>query len=116
MLVTLNWLKQYVDIEESADEIAEMLTYQGLEISQCSAVRPSLEKVITGRILSVNPHPNGDKLLVCRVNTGADEATIVCGAPNVQPDDNVPVALPGAVLPDGAGPGGPARWGRKTSA
>ena len=70
MLLTLKWLKEYVEIHESAQEVADLLTYQGLEISDCTPVRPELDKVITSRIVSVNRHPNADKLWVCEVDTG----------------------------------------------
>jgi len=99
LLVTLKWLKEYVDIEESAEEIADMLTHLGLEVSGCSPIKSGFEKVVTSRIISVDPHPNADKLTVCRVNNGVGEETIVCGARNIQAGDTVPLALPGARLP-----------------
>ncbi len=99
MFVTLKWLKEYVDIEESAQEIAELLTFQGLEISDCAPVRTGLDKVITSRIISIDRHPEADKLTVCRMDTGSGESTVVCGAQNISTGDIVPLALPGACLP-----------------
>ena len=101
MRVTVGWLKKYVDIEESAQEIADMLTLQGLEVSGCFAVRPCLEGVITSRVVSIEPHPDSQGLWVCRVDTGKGISTVLCGAQNVCAGDCVPLAVPGTCLPDG---------------
>jgi phenylalanyl-tRNA synthetase beta chain len=99
--VTLGWLKKHVDIGESAQEIAEMLTLQGLEVSECIAVRPHLEGAITSRIVSVEPHPESQGLWVCRMDTGKEDRTVLCGAQNLCAGDCVPLAVPGASLPSG---------------
>ncbi len=101
MRVPLSWLKEFVEIEESARELGEMLTLQGLEVSECEAIRPRLDGVVTGRILSVDPHPGSDGLSVCRVDAGRDALKVVCGAPNLEPGAVVPVAAAGTVLPGG---------------
>ena len=101
MLVTLKWLQDYVAIEESPEELAEMLTRQGLEVSSCEPVSPGLEGVITGRIVSLERHPNEDKLWVCCVDPGKGEITVLCGAQNLQQNDVIPLALPGTQLPSG---------------
>jgi len=99
--VTLKWLEKYVEIEESAQEIADMLTLQGLEVSECIPVRPRLEGVITSRIVSLEPHPSSQGLWVCRMETGEQNCTVLCGAQNVAVGDCVPLAVPGTSMPDG---------------
>ena len=101
MRVTLGWLKQHVDIEESGQEIADMLTLQGLEVSECLAVRPALQGVITSRIVSIDAHPESQGLWICRTDTGKRERTVLCGAQNLSVGDCVPLAVPGTALPGG---------------
>ena len=101
MLVTLRWLRQYVDIEESGEQIADMLTHQGLEVSDCTSIRPRLEGVSTGRVVSVEPHGERESLWVCRLDAGGEERVVLCGAQNVREGDVVPLASPGARLPSG---------------
>ena len=101
MKASLSWLKDYVGIENDIEVISEGLTMAGLEVEEVSNRYQYLDKVIVGRVLSVAPHPNADKLTLCTVSTGAEELMVVCGAPNVRADICVPFALPGAELPDG---------------
>ena len=101
MQVTLEWLKKYVEIEEPAQEIADLLTQQGLEVSECLSVRPHLQGVITSRVVSIEPHPSSQGLWVCRMDTGKEDCTVLCGAQNVTVGDCVPLALPGTTLPGG---------------
>ena len=101
MKVSLSWLKDYVDITMDAAELAEALTMAGLEVDSVSDRYAYLKGVIVGRIEDVQPHPNADKLRLCRVGTGADTVSVVCGAPNVAPEMLVPWATPGTELPDG---------------
>lgn len=104
MKVSLEWLKRYVDLDESPQEIADSLTLLGFEVDdmETTGLQP-LEHVVVGEVLQRDPHPNADKLGVCRVDCGpeAGEKLIVCGASNYKVGDRVPVALPGAVLPGG---------------
>jgi phenylalanyl-tRNA synthetase beta chain len=97
----LEWLKKYVEIEESAQEIADLLTQQGLEVSECVSVRPRLQGVITSRVVSLAPHPSSQGLWVCRIDTGKEDRTVLCGAQNVAVGDCVPLAVPGTALPGG---------------
>jgi phenylalanyl-tRNA synthetase beta chain len=97
----LEWLKKYVEIEESAQEIADLLTQQGLEISECVSVRPRLQGVITSRIVSLEPHPSSQGLWICRMDTGKEDRTVLCGAQNVAVGDCVPLAVPGTAIPGG---------------
>ncbi len=101
MRVTLEWLKRYVEIEETGQEIAELLTRQGLEVSACVSVKPGLQGVITSRIVSLEPHPSVSGLWVCRINTGKEDRTVLCGAGNVAVGDCVPLAVPGTSIPCG---------------
>jgi len=99
--VTVGWLKEYVDIEEPAEAVADLLTRQGLEVASCEPVCPDLPGVVSGRILSVEPHPAETGLRICRVDAGGGERTVLCGADNVRAGLAAPVALPGARLPGG---------------
>ncbi len=101
MRVPLGILREYCDPGWEASEIAERLSMSGTEVERVdSAGQASEEGFVVGRVISVEPHPDADRLRVCTVDTG-EERTIVCGAPNVAGGLFVPVALPGAVLPDG---------------
>jgi phenylalanyl-tRNA synthetase beta chain len=98
MQVTLHWLRQYVDFHGSPDELAERLTMLGLEVENVTPLAGEFEGVVVAQVLSREPHPNADKLSVCRVDDGRTERQIVCGAHNFQPGDKVPLILPGATL------------------
>lgn len=101
MRVSYNWLKQYVDIDITPTELADKLTMAGLEVAGVEYLAEGIEKVVVGRILKVEPHPNADKLVVCTVDAGSygNDLQIITGAPNVAPGQLVPVAVVGAVLP-----------------
>lgn len=103
MRISYNWLKQYVDIVISPEELAEKLTMAGLEVEKVEYLAEGIEKVIVGRIEKINPHPNADKLLICTINAGeyGNELQIVTGASNVAEGNLVPAALVGAILPNG---------------
>ncbi|GAB4464142.1 MAG: phenylalanine--tRNA ligase subunit beta [Burkholderiaceae bacterium] len=94
------WLRAYVNPPIGSDELAERLTMAGLEVESVEPVAPPFSGVVVARVLSVERHPNADKLTVCRVDAGTGESlNIVCGAPNVVAGMRVPCALAGAVLP-----------------
>jgi phenylalanyl-tRNA synthetase beta chain len=100
--ISLNWLKDYVALDASVDEICRAITFLGFEVEQVIRTgAPSLDKVFVGEVLTRDKHPNADKLSVCTVDVGpaGGVKTIVCGAQNYQVGDRVPVALAGAVLP-----------------
>jgi len=101
MKVSLSWLKDYIDIRMDAADLADALTMAGLEVDSVSNRYAYLQTVLVGRVAEVSPHPNADKLTICRVETGGGSRTVVCGAPNVSEGMLAPVALPGTVLPDG---------------
>jgi len=104
MKVSIEWLKQYVELDASTDTLTEVFPMLGMEVEGVeSSGPPALEKVVVGEILSSEQHPEADRLSVCKVKVGEDspDANIVCGATNFKPGDRVPVALPGAKLPGG---------------
>ncbi len=101
MRVSYKWLQDYVDIPWSVDELAERLTSVGLLVEMMEPMGEGLDDIVVGKVLDVTPHPDAEKLFVTRVKVGADELTIVTGAPNVTEGALVPVAKPGAKLPDG---------------
>ena len=102
MKISLNWLRDYVALDASADEISRAITFLGFEVEQIIRTgAPKLSNVVVGEVLVRDKHPNADKLSVCTVNLGdtLGVKTIVCGAQNYKVGDRVPVALPGAILP-----------------
>lgn len=101
MLVSLKWLKDYVDIDVSPEELAQMLTMSGLEVEEIKTIEPKFTGVVVARILSVKKHPQADKLSLCEVSDGTQTYQVVCGAPNVKEVDIAPLAKVGAVIPGG---------------
>jgi phenylalanyl-tRNA synthetase beta chain len=99
MKVTLNWLKQYVDFNWSPEELTERLTMLGLEVEGVQKIAAAFDGIVVAQVVTRDKHPNADKLSVCRVNDGAGERQIVCGAQNFKAGDKVPLILPGASLP-----------------
>ncbi|TXD39254.1 phenylalanine--tRNA ligase subunit beta [Lujinxingia vulgaris] len=101
MKVSLNWLNQWVEIEDlDADELASRLTLAGLEVEEVERIGEGQEKIVVGRIDAIEEHPKADRLVVCKVDAGEGELRqIVCGAKNMKAGDFVPVALPGAEPP-----------------
>ena len=100
MRVPLSWLREYVDVQLTPDQLAERLTLLGMEVKSVEAWGADWENVVTGELLAVEPHPRADRLSLTRVSVGAGEPLeIVCGATNIAVGQRVPVALPGAVLP-----------------
>ena len=96
------WLREWVDPAVNTQELAHQLTMAGLEVDAIEPVAGEFSKVVVGEVLSVEPHPDADRLRVCQVNVGGDEPlNIVCGAPNVAEGLKVPAALIGAQLPGG---------------
>lgn len=102
MKISLNWLRDYVQLDASIDEISRAITFLGFEVEGVvSTGAPKLDNVVVGQILTREKHPNADKLSVCTVDVGpaGGVKTIVCGAHNCDAGNRVLVALPGAVLP-----------------
>ncbi|MEX1377999.1 MAG: phenylalanine--tRNA ligase subunit beta [Eubacteriales bacterium] len=102
MLAPLSWLKKYVDIDADPQTISDMLTMTGSEVEGFETLGKGLEKVVVGKIDSIQKHPDADKLVVCRVDVGEEkEIVVVTGASNVFEGALIPVALVGADLPNG---------------
>lgn len=100
MKFTYNWLQEYAPLDGvSPARLADQLTMLGLEVDSVAPLFAELAELKTGTVLASGPHPNGDKLSLCRVAVGAQELQIVCGAPNVRAGLTVVVALPGTTLP-----------------
>ena len=101
MKVSLNWLKEFVEIDETPAEVAEILTMAGLEVEGIEHKAQNLHDIKVARILDIKPHPRADRLSICQLDAGKEEVSVVCGATNIGKDDFVPLALPGTKLPDG---------------
>ncbi|WP_300342602.1 phenylalanine--tRNA ligase subunit beta [Fusobacterium sp.] len=100
MLISLDWLKQYVDIKEDLKELDNALTMIGQEVEAIEIQGKDLDNVVIGHIVEYGKHPNSDKLTLVKVDVGNEEVLqIVCGAPNHKLGDKVVVAKIGAVLP-----------------
>ena len=100
MKISEQWLRQWVNPNNSSEQLAEQLTMAGLEIDDRYAVARAFSGVVVGEVISVEPHPDADKLRVTQVNIGdAEPVQIVCGAPNVYVGMKAPVATVGAILP-----------------
>ena len=99
MKLPISWLKQYVDVEIGADELAHRLTMAGNEVDSVER-HGHIDDVVVGEVLSVVPHPNADTLTVVRVNDGDTEHEVVCGAPNVAAGQRIAFAKLGATLND----------------
>ena len=96
------WLRQYVNPAVSTEDLVHQLTMAGLEVDSAVPAAGAFTGVVVGEILETAPHPEADRLKVCRVAAGADEPLqIVCGAPNARPGLRAPLALEGANLPGG---------------
>ncbi|MBI5874772.1 MAG: phenylalanine--tRNA ligase subunit beta, partial [Deltaproteobacteria bacterium] len=101
MKISYNWLKEYIKPLPAPDKLAEKLTMAGLEVEGVEALDKGIKGVVVAQILSVEKHPNADRLSFCKVNTGKGIHSIVCGAKNMKAGDKVALALPGATLPKG---------------
>ena len=100
MKISEQWLRQWVNPANTSEQLAEQLTMAGLEIDDRYAVARAFSGVVIGEVISVEPHPDADKLRVTQVNIGdAEPLQIVCGAPNVTVGMKAPVATVGAILP-----------------
>ncbi len=99
MKVTLNWLKDYVDFDLSADDLSHRLTMAGLEVDATERLGEGLDGVIVARLADVQQHPDADRLTVCKVETGSVTQQVVCGAKNHKTGDLVALAQVGTVLP-----------------
>ena len=98
MKVSLNWLKQYVDISLPPADLANRLTMAGNEVKGVQVIGGSWEGIVVGQITAVNPHPDADRLTLVTIDLGTAQETVVCGAPNVAVGAKVAFAPVGAQL------------------
>ena len=101
MRVSYKWLREYIDCDLPAAELAEKLTMAGIAVEGVSSPVPGLDKVIVGYITEIKPHPDSDHLNICFVSLGDEVRQFVSGAPNLVEGVCVPAALPGVTLPTG---------------
>ncbi len=99
MLISLEWLKEYVDINEDIPKLERALTMIGQEVEGIEEEGKHLDNVVIGHITTYERHPEADKLSLLKVNVGSETLQIVCGAPNHKEGDKIVVAKVGAVLP-----------------
>jgi phenylalanyl-tRNA synthetase beta chain len=101
MIVGLNWLKRYVEFDIGARELAVRLTNSLTETEVVEPPWKGVEGVVAAKVVTVEPHPDADKLSVCVVDWGAGSSTVVCGAPNVRAGMTSVLAPPGSVIAGG---------------
>ena len=102
MKFSVNWLREFVDLPKNPEDIAELLTRAGIETKNIETRGANIENVVVSQITASSRHPNADRLTVCEVDDGSGaKRQIVCGATNYKVGDKVPLALPGAKLPNG---------------
>jgi phenylalanyl-tRNA synthetase beta chain len=102
MKFSVNWLREFVDLPKNPEEIAELLTRSGIETKNIESRGARIDNVVVSQIIASSRHPNADRLTVCEMDDGSGtKRQIVCGATNYKVGDKVPLALPGAKLPNG---------------
>ncbi len=101
MKVPLGWLKDYVDIDVSVKEFVDAITMSGSKVEGIEDLGEEISNVVAGRIVSLEKHPNADKLQVAQVDVGNGTIQVITGAQNIKAGDYVPVALHGSTLPGG---------------
>lgn len=99
MKVPINWLKNYVDINIDPKEFADAMTMSGSKVEGLEELGGDISRVVVGKILSLEKHPDADKLQISKVDVGNETVQIVTGADNIHEGDLIPVALDGALLP-----------------
>ncbi len=102
MRISKRWLEEWVETGWDVSTLVDRLTMAGLEVAGVESLGEGQGELVIGLITDCKPHPDADRLTLCTVDTGEEHyRTIVCGATNMGPGDRVPVALPGANLPNG---------------
>ena len=97
MKVSLNWLRELVDLPPTVDELVTLLTMAGVEVEGIETTGCAIPNIVAAEVKSSEQHPNADRLSVCQVDDGSGTVRqIVCGAKNYKVGDKVPLALPGA--------------------
>jgi phenylalanyl-tRNA synthetase beta chain len=101
MKVPYNWLLEYVDIDRDINEVADAMTLSGSKVEEVVEIGKEIDRVVTGKIIKRERHPDADKLQVCQVDIGSEVIQIVTGADNIETGDIIPAALHGSSLPGG---------------
>ena len=102
MNTALSWIKAYVpDLDVTAQEYTDAMTLTGTKVEGFECLDKNLEKIVVGQIVSIERHPDADKLIVCQVDIGKETIQIVTGAPNVKAGDKIPVVLDGGKVAGG---------------
>lgn len=101
MKVTYNWLKSYTHFEQTPEELVNTLTMIGLEVESLQSINWDFDGIVVGKVVKKSAHENADRLWICEVDVGSKNLNIVCGAPNVEVGQKVPVAIEGTKLPNG---------------
>jgi phenylalanyl-tRNA synthetase beta chain len=101
MKISVNWLKELFPFKWTEQQLADKLGALGFPIESLTHTGMNTDNVVAARILSVDKHPNADRLQIAKVHDGKGERQIVCGAPNIAPGQVVPLALPGAIVKGG---------------
>ncbi len=101
MKVPVSWLREYVEFDGSVEELAEKLTFSGIEVEGIETSGADCSGIVVGEVKTIKPHPGADRLLLCRVDNGTEEISVVCGAHNFEVGDKVPFVGVGKKLPGG---------------
>lgn len=101
MKASIEWLKEYSDIDVSSKELGDILTMTGSKVETIDSKGKDIKNVVIGKVLKTEKHPDSDHLIICQVNIGDSKVQIVTGAPNVNENDIVAVAKDGSELPGG---------------
>ena len=99
MLISYNWLKELISLNEPVEKVVERLIHAGVEVAHVRHVGKDITNVIVAELISVEKHPQADRLSLTKVSTGKEILQVVCGAKNIAPGQKVPLAKVGAVLP-----------------
>lgn len=101
MLLPIEWLRDYIDIDMSGKDLADGLTLSGSHVESIELLNKGVHGIVVGKILTIEKHPDADKLFVCMIDIGKETLQIVTGATNLSQGDYVPVAKVGSILPGG---------------
>lgn len=101
MKTSIEWLKDYSDIDVSPKELGDILTMTGSKVETIESKGDDIKNVVVGKILEIEKHPDADKLVVTKVDVGTEVLQIVTGADNIKVNDIVPIAKDGSELPGG---------------
>jgi phenylalanyl-tRNA synthetase beta chain len=101
MKVSYNWLKEFIDLDASPEEVAYKLTLSGSEVENIEVLGSNLDKIVVGEIKKLEKHPQAEKLSICQVDIGNEIKQIICAAANIRIKQKAATALVGATLPGG---------------